>query len=280
MKTAILGVLALSALAAGLVTAGRPATAASVSGVVEGSVFFDTAGNRVRAQANLTPNIGGYGYIGWLVNERTDAKVNTGPFSDGINNFGTNALGSGFTAYVITFEPLSNTSNTPAGLPVAKAALSLNSTVKLASTISGSVDVSDTSVGAQTAGLPKLPAGFEYVGWLVNEISGQKLNVGVLGSDGANRFQGTGLSSRGFTAYVVTYEPTGNRTNDPQGMPVAKGAISFPAAPAALPRTGDGGYLSGNRLGPSTLVMVATGAAALAFGVFGVALRTKARRHR
>lgn len=285
MFKSVVGAVAAVGILAAVVVGGASA-ASSVAGVFGGTATFDLQGGTVQAQVSgLTKNVGGYGYIGWLVNESTGAKLNVGVLSaTGADTFtGANLAAGGYTVYVVTFEPATNTSNTPAGDPVAKAAVVAKGTSPIASAASGTVDASDASVSAQVTGLAKLPTGYEYVGWLVNESTGAKLNLGVLTAAGANTYTGSGLSRGGYTAYVVTYEPTGNTSNEPKGEPVAKGAVSIagsapvaPAAGAGLPRTGTGPRMMDGGVLNSTLIAVLAAAGVLL--ILGGGVATRARR--
>ena len=259
------------------------ADTSNVSGVFGGTVALDLQAGTVRAQVNgLTKSFGGYGYIGWLVNEATGAKLNTGLLSTaGVNEFtGANLAAGGYTAYVVTFETTSNTSNTPAGDPVAKAPVVARGTSPIGPLASGTVDVSDTSLSARVKGLAKLPPGFEYVGWLVNEATSAKLNVGVLSADGVNTYTGSGLARGGYTAYVVTYEPVGNRSNTPAGEPVAKAPVSIAAqAPVSPARAGDGSSLTSadDGGGAALYALIAGGALLAAAGGVATLRRVRAR---
>ena len=240
----------------------------NVKGTIEGTVSYNLAGGSVSAQVNGHANqIGGYGYVAWLVNETSGAKLNLGVVSDDgdFSYSGNDHSNGGYSAFVLTYETITNTTNEPLGPPVARADAAATGSRPLASLVTGTAKITDTTLAASVEGLAPLPSGYEYVGWLVDAAEA-KTNVGVLSEEGANSFNGSALLSKGFQNYVVTYEPLGNTTSEPQGMPVAVAMLAAPSAPASgsagLNAAEEGNGSGLNMLIVAGLLSVVAGAAA------------------
>jgi len=80
-------------------------------------------------------------------------------------------------------------------------------------------------------GLPPTEGERSYVGWLVNSMTGEKFNTGILkpvGPGGAYSgayTSGMALPGSGYTMFAVTIEPNMNMSNDPAGDIIIAGNL-------------------------------------------------------
>ena len=241
--TAVAMLLVVTALAASQLSGGRGRVALGAepgyTGSGEATVDVGKGVQRIRAM-NLAEPTGMQEYIGWFVNSDSGEKLNTGELTRAggkwRNNFNSpdDLTNHGFDRVVVTLEPGSNDTNTPAGPAVLVGAFSFgrfHTALAMDGSDAKGRATGDIGQGTQfvvTRRLPALDGDDVYIGWFVNPMTGEKLNTGeavhVYGGLYVIAFDaGMDLTNHGFSLVVVTAEPGPNSTDTPAGSPVLMG---------------------------------------------------------